>query len=92
MDEVGARDAPGRVFVTGTRRDAAAERGGRTEPFPGRGGAGIWPKVGGFRRGGLADLLAFGTGGRGGGIVICGSSFVSSARFPSTDVVGSPSS
>jgi hypothetical protein len=56
MDEVGAMDVFGSAFCGGTRSEAAAEGGGRINPFPGRGGAGMAPKDGGFRRGGLEDL------------------------------------
>lgn len=48
----GAREAVERTLVCGTRSDAAAERGGLINPFPGRGGADI---VGGANRGGLDD-------------------------------------
>jgi len=49
----GAKAAVERVFVGGTRRDAAAEGGGRRGPLvDGRGGGGIEPKVRGFSDGG----------------------------------------
>ena len=65
IEDVGARDAFGRAFVTGTRREAAAEGGGRINPFPGLGGGAKLPELAGFRRGGLDDL--FSCGGRAGG-------------------------
>lgn len=65
IEEVGASDAFGKAFVTGTRREAAAEGGGRRKPFPGRGGAWEPTKLGAFRRGGLDDRFSFGGGGGG---------------------------
>ena len=76
IEEVGAIDAFGRTFVGGTRREAAAEGGGRRTPFPGRGGADILPNVAGFRRGGLEDLICVTVGSRGGACsAICGKAF-----------------
>lgn len=60
MEDVGAIAAFGRTFVGGTRNDAAEEGGGLMSPLPGRGGAGALPNVGGFRRGGLEDLMTTG--------------------------------
>jgi len=57
MDEVGAIEVFGSALCGGTRSEAAAEGGGRINPFPGRGGAAMPPNVGGFRRGGLVDLV-----------------------------------
>lgn len=59
-EEVGAMEVLGRTFVTGTRRDDAADGGGRKVPFPGRGGAAMLPKVGGLRRGGLDGFVRVG--------------------------------
>jgi len=63
IEEVGAREAFGRTLVAGTRRDAAAEGGGRTKPLPGRGGGARLLADDGFRRGGLDGLFSFGGGG-----------------------------
>ena len=68
------------TFVCGTRSEAAADGGGRTELLDGRGGAGIDPNVGAFRRGGLEDR-PLGTGGGGIDIEGCG-------RRSATDLVG----
>ena len=65
----GAIDVFESTLVCGTRSDAAADGGGRTEVFEGLGGAGIDPNVEGFKRGGLEDFSG-GTGG--GGIMIEG--------------------
>ena len=65
MDEVGAMEVFRRDFCGGTRKEAAAEGGGRRIPFPGRGGAGIAPNVGGFRRGGFVDTVPRPRGGGG---------------------------
>jgi hypothetical protein len=67
MEDVGARDAFGRGLVTGTRNEAAADGGGRTKPWPGRGGAERALILGGFKRGGLAGLDSR----SGGGIAFC---------------------
>lgn len=84
MDELGAMEAFGRTFVGGTRNDAAADGGGRREALPGRGGAGIWPMVGGFRRGGLGGLMKEGGSGRDNAIfseLSCLGRSVSRSRF-----------
>lgn len=60
IDEVGAMEEFERTLVVGTRREDAAEGGGRSAPFPGRGGAGMLPNVGGLRRGGLRGLVTVG--------------------------------
>ena len=58
---MGAMEVFGRSFVCGTRREDAAEGGGRSgAPLVSRGGAGRDPIVGGFSRGGL---LGRGVGG-----------------------------
>jgi hypothetical protein len=82
MDDVGASDAFGRGFVVGTRREAAADGGGRTKPLPGRGGADALLNVGGLRRGGLDGLLNLGGGGGGGCIDICGVSLFCATCSP----------
>lgn len=64
MEEVGAIDVFESTFLTGTRRDADADGGGRKAVPPGRGGAGMLLNVGGFRRGGLWDRRE--------GVAICG--------------------
>jgi hypothetical protein len=59
----GAKAAVERVFVAGTRRDAAAEGGGRRGALvEGRGGGGIELNVGGFNAGGLRVGVAEGMG------------------------------
>ena len=59
----GAKAAVERVFVTGTRREDAAEGGGRRGAlFEGRGGGGIELNVGGFNAGGLWVGAVDGTG------------------------------
>jgi len=60
MEDVGAMEEFERTLVGGTRREDAAEGGGRRAPFPGRGGAGMLPNVGGLRRGGLGGLVIVG--------------------------------
>lgn len=45
------------TFWVGTRREAAAEGGGRRAEPPGPGGAGILLKVVGFSRGGVCDFM-----------------------------------
>lgn len=57
MEEVGAVEALRSGFVGGTRREAAADGGGRINPLPGLGGGARLPKLGGFRRGGLDGLI-----------------------------------
>ena len=51
------------TLVCGTRKEAAVDGGGRTTPFEGRGGAGMLPNVGGFKRGGLEDRVRRSGGG-----------------------------
>jgi hypothetical protein len=66
MSAEGAIEVFERTLVAGTRSDDAADGGGRTDkPLLGRGGAGMEPKVGGFRRGGLdgAGRVMLGSGG-----------------------------
>jgi hypothetical protein len=46
-----------RTFVAGTRREDAADGGGRRAEPPGRGGAGMLLKVGGFSLGGLDERV-----------------------------------
>jgi hypothetical protein len=59
----GAKAAVERVFVAGTRRDDAAEGGGRRGVlFEGRGGGGIELNVGGFSAKGVWVGAADGTG------------------------------
>ncbi len=60
MEEVGAMEEFERTLVGGTRREDAAEGGGRSAPFPGRGGASMLPNVGGLRRGGLGGIVTVG--------------------------------
>lgn len=67
----GAIDVFESTLVCGTRSDAAADGGGRTEVLEGLGGAGIELNVGGFKRGGLEGLPR-GTGGGGIKIEGCG--------------------
>jgi hypothetical protein len=59
----GAKAAVERVFVAGTRRDDAAEGGGRRGAlFEGRGGGGIELNIGGFSAKGIWVGTANGTG------------------------------
>ena len=86
IEEVGAKDAFGRGFVIGTRREAAAEGGGRTKPLPGRGGT-ARPVLGGARRGGSGGLFSIGGGG---GMEMVGVSFVFCEELSSTSLSGPP--
>ena len=61
MRLVGAMEVFGRTFVCGTRREDAAEGGGRSgAPLVSRGGVGRDPIVGGFSRGGLLERVVGG--------------------------------
>jgi hypothetical protein len=60
IEDVGAKAAFGTGFVAGTRREEAADGGGRTAPLPGRGGAASPPTEGGLSPGGLDDRLGLG--------------------------------